>query len=164
MNDNGQISAEFVMIVGIGLVTTLIFAHASLEAIELNTITSAARNGVTEGIAMDSMAVYPSEKFKKYSESYPRLKTCSRVVYIDTRCINLGYDRTYQKTKLQIKIRASTPDQMNQVEMDCLGDRINYYVRKNICKAFKTEDRANIYYNPAFSDRYIITTSNVEWL
>jgi hypothetical protein len=164
MGDHGQISAEYVMIMGIGIVTTLLFAHASFEAIELNTLMSSARNGVTEGIAMDSMAVYPSETFKKYSESYPRLKTCSRLVYIETKCLNMGYDRSYQKTKLKIKIRASAPDQMTQYERNCLGDRINYYVRKNICKAFKTEDMTNVYYNPAFSDHYIITTSNVEWL
>jgi hypothetical protein len=164
LDDHGQLSAEFILMLGIGIVTTLLFAHASCEAIELNTVMSAARNGVTEGIALDSLAVYPSEKFKKYSESYPRLKTCSKTVYIDTKWLNMGYDSTYQKTKILIKVRASIQDQMTQVERDCLGDRINYYVRKNICKAFKTDNMANIYYNPAFSDHYIITTSNIEWI
>ncbi|UTB32548.1 MAG: hypothetical protein NKF70_13850 [Methanobacterium sp. ERen5] len=78
--------------------------------------------------------------------------------------MNKGYDSNYQKTKILIKVRASTQDQMTQVERDCLGDRINYYVRKNICKAFKTDNMTNIYYNPAFSDHYIITTSNIEWI
>ena len=164
MEDGSQISAELVMILGIVIITSPIFAHVCLEAQELTTCMTVARNGVTEGIAMDSLAVYPSEKFDRYSKFYPRLKTCSKIVYMGTKWFNMGYDTKYQKTKILLQGKASAPDQMDKAERDCEGDRINYYVRKNICKAFKTENLTNIYYNPAFSDHYYITTSNVEWV
>lgn len=164
MDHGGQISAEFVMIMGIGIIVALIFTHACFEAQELNTCMATARNGVTEGIVMDSLAVYPSEKFDSYTKFHPRLKTCSKVVYVGSKWLNLGYDGKYQKTKILIQIKASAPFQMDKAERDCEGDRINYYVRKNICKAFKTENLTNIYYNPAFSDHYYFTTSNVEWV
>jgi hypothetical protein len=164
VDDLGQISAEFIMIMGIGLIVSIIFIHTCLEAVELNTCMVAVRNGATEGIAMDSLAVYPSEKFDKYTKFHPRLKTCSKLVYIGTRWLNLGYDTKYQKTKILIQIKASASYQMDKDDRDCEGDRINYYVRKNICKAFKTENLTNIYYNPAFSDHYYFTTSNVEWV
>jgi len=45
-----------------------------------------------------------------------------------------------------------------------MGDRINYYARMSIYKAFNKEDLTNIYYNPAFSDNYCITTSEVQWI
>jgi hypothetical protein len=164
MDHHGQISAEFIMIMGISIITALIFAQASMEAQELNTCMSSARTGVTEGIALDSMAVYPSEKFDSYTKFHPRLKTCSRVVFIGIKYLNLGYDSKYQKTKILIQIKASAPYQMDKADRDCEGDRITYYVRKNICQAFKTENLTNLYYNPAFSNHYYFTTSNIEWV
>jgi hypothetical protein len=52
----------------------------------------------------------------------------------------------------------------NTDDRECIGDRINYYVRRSICKSFKTENLTNIYYNPAFSDNYFITTYDVGWV
>lgn len=164
MDQHGQMSAEFIMIMGFGIITALIFTQACLEAQELNICMSSARNGITEGIALDSLAVYPSEKFDSYTKNHPRLKTCSGVVYIGTKYSNLGYDNKYQKIKILIQIKVSASFQMNKAERDCEGDRINYYVRKSICKSFKTENLTNVYYNPAFSDHYYFTTSNVEWV
>jgi len=164
MDHQGQLSVEFVLIMGFSIVTTLIFTQVCLEALELNTCMSSARTGVTEGIALDSLAVYPSEKFDSYTQYHPRLKTCSRVIYKGTKWLNLGYDSKYQKTKILIQIKASAPSQMDKAERNCQGDRINYYVRRSICKTFKTENLTNVYYNPAFSDHYYFTTSNVEWV
>lgn len=164
MDHHGQMSAEFIMIICFSIVTTLIFVQACLEAQEINSCMTSARTGVTEGIALDSLAVYPSEKFDSYTKFHPRLKTCSRIVYKGTTYLNLGYDSKYQKTKILIHIKASAPYQMDKTERDCEGDRINYYVRRNICKTFKTENLTNVFYNPAFSDHYYFTTSNIEWV
>lgn len=164
MDGNGQLSAEFVMILGIVIVTSLIFGHACLEAIEINTCMALARNGVTEGSTLDSLAFYPSLTFEQYSKKYLRLKTCSKVVYVGTKWLNCGYDSRYKKIKILLQVRASIPYNMDKNERNCQGDRINYYVRKNICKAYKTENLTNIYYNPAFSDSYYFTTSEVEWV
>ena len=164
MDHHGQMSVEFILIMGFSIVTSIIVAQVCLEAVELNTCMSTARTGVTEGISLDSLAVYPSEKFESYTKYHPRIKTCSRVVYVGTKWINMGYDSKYQKTKILLQIEATAPSHMDKAERNCEGDRINYYVRRSICKTFKTENLTNIYYNPAFSDHYYFTTSNVEWV
>ncbi len=163
-DDHGQISAEFVMIIGVGIIVSLSIAHTAVEAMELNTFMAAARDGALEGCMMDSMAFYPSEKFKFYKEMHPRLKTCSKLVVVDIKWFNMGFDTQYQKTKIMIKIYASSSSHLNHGDRVCEGDRINYYVRKNICKAFKTENISNVYCNPAFSDRYVFTCCDVEWI
>lgn len=160
----GQISLEFILIIVISMITSLAFAQAGFKAVELNTCMAAARNGATEGCAMDNMAVYPSEKFKQYTENHPRLKTCSIIKIVSINWLDCGFDTKYHKNKLMIQIIASTPSNMDKWDRACEGDRINYYARKNICKAFKTENLTNIYYNPAFSDNYYITTYDVKWV
>ncbi|UTB32549.1 MAG: hypothetical protein NKF70_13855 [Methanobacterium sp. ERen5] len=71
MDKHGQISAEFILIMGIGIITTILFTHASFEAIELNTVMTAARNGVTEGIVLDSLAVYHLKNLKNILNPIP---------------------------------------------------------------------------------------------
>ena len=152
------------MIIGIGIIVSLSIAYCAVEAIELNTCMAAARNGALEGCMMDGLAVYPSEKFELYTKSHPRLKTCSKIVIIGMKWIDQGYDQHYLKTKIKLKIYASASTFMDKNDRTSAGDRINYYARKNICKAFKTENLTNIYYNPAFSDKYFFTTFEVEWV
>jgi hypothetical protein len=97
-------------------------------------------------------------------EIHPRLKTGSKVTFIRVGHEKGGYDPTYRKNKIKLKIYASAPSLEYFDDRNCIGDRINYYVRKCICDSFNTENLTNIYYNPAFSDRYYITTSEVVWV
>jgi hypothetical protein len=131
---------------------------------ELNNIMAAAHSGAILGTEMDSMAIYPRETFENYVEIHPRLKTGSKVIYIGAEYEKGGYDQKYKRNKLKVKIYASAHSLKYYDDRNCVGDRINYYVHKSICDSFKTENLTNIYYNPAFSDRYYITTAEVEWV
>lgn len=164
MEDHGQMSAEFVMIMSIIIMISISISYSAVEAIELNTCMISARNGAIEGCMLDGLAVYPTDKIELYDKSHPRLKSCNRIHFIEMKWYNTGFDTTYQKTKIKIKIYASSSTVMDFKDRACAGDKITYYVRKNICKAFHTENLTNIFYNPAFSDKYCFTTYEVEWI
>lgn len=125
---------------------------------------ASARSGVLLGSEMDGLAIYPHEKFDNYIDKHPRLKTGSKVTLIGIKYEKEGYDQVYKKDKIKLKIYASAKSVYSYDDRQCIGDRINYYVRRSICKSFKTENLTNIYYNPAFSDNYFITTYDVEWV
>jgi hypothetical protein len=164
MDKKGQLTGEYLLIIGFSILISISIAYTAGEVNELNTIMAVARNGAVTGSYMDSLAFYPTEKFEEYSNKYPRLKSSSKVVFIKMDYKNEGFDKKYQKIKLKLKILASAPSLRNDNEKICAGDRINYYTRKSICEAFQTEPLTNIYYNPAFSNRYVITTADVEWI
>ena len=164
MDKKGQLTGEYLLIIGFSILISISIAYTASEIIELNTCMAVARNGAITGSYMDSLAFYPTEKFKEYTDKYPRLKSSSKVVFIKMYYTNEGFDKKYQKIKLKLKIVASAPSLKSDKEKTCAGDRINYYARKSICEAFKTEELTNVYYNPAFSSRYRITTAEVEWI
>jgi hypothetical protein len=163
MDNNGQITVEYLLIMGFGVLISILIACTAVQTIELNTCMAAARNGAVIGVSMDSLAVYPTEKFHEYAKNYPRLKSSSKIIFIGLNYEDEGFDPKYQKIKIRLKITASASSIKNENERDCAGDRINYYVRKCICETFNTENLTNVYYNPAFTNRYVITTSEVEW-
>ncbi len=163
-DDKGQYSLEYVLLLGFGALIAFSFFPYVYEINELNTCMAAARDGVLLGTEMDSFAIYPDEKFKFYMENHQRLKTGSKVVFVRLEYQKEGYDPTYQRTKIKLKIFASATAVKKFEDRNCIGDRINYYARMSICKTFKKEHLTNIYYNPAFSDRYVITTSEVSWI
>ena len=125
---------------------------------------ASARSGLLLGSEMDGLAIYPPDTFNNYIEKHPRLKSGSKIIFIKIIYEKDGYDPVYKKKKIKLKIYASTRFVYNADDRECMGDRINYYVRRSICKSFNTENLTNIYYNPAFSDNYFITTYNVVWV
>ncbi len=164
MDFYGQYSIEYILILGFSVLVAFSIFPMVFDINELNIIMAAARSGALLGTEMDSLAIYPYETFEDYVEIHPRLKTGSKVTFIRLGYEKGGYDSTYRKNKIKLKIYASAPSLEHYDDRNCIGDRINYYVRKSICESFNTENLTNIYYNPAFSDRYYITTSEVEWV
>lgn len=161
---NGQLNIEYILLIAISILVILSFFPYLNEINELNICMTVARNGAFEGAIMDSFAVYPEIKYEYYMKEHPRLKSGTKIVIIKLDYIKQGFDPKYQRNKIKIKVFASAPSLRNPSDRDCAGDRINYYIRKNICEAFKTENLTNTYYNPAFSDKYIITTAEVYWI
>ena len=164
MDFNGQYTAEYILILGFSILVAFSFLPKVYEINELNNCMATARNGVLIGSEMDSLATYPEEKFEYYMKYHPRLKIGSNIVFIGLKYTNEGYDPVYKKTKIRLKITASATSLRYADDRNCVGDRLNYYSRKSICEAYKTEYLTNIYYNPAFSDRYYFTSSEVEWV
>ncbi len=163
MDRRGQISIEFMMIVAVIPLVVLLLGSLTTESSELTLAMAAARNGATQGANLNSMAFYPDQAFSNYTNKNQRLLLPSKVRIIKVEYKNQGYNSVYQRTKIQIRVYASDPTLKNHDDQNCMGERINYYVRKSISGSFQTDYLTNNAYNPVFSHRYYYTTADVRW-
>jgi hypothetical protein len=163
MDVKGQLPIEFLMIMGVSIVFLIPFVMGLTNANELNQAMSAARTGALQGAISDSLAVYPHESFQDYSTEHPKLLHSSGVKITGVSYLNQGFHQGYQKTKIQLRIHASSPSVTGKTDRNRLGDRINFNARKKITESFNTENITNKLYNPAFSDKYVFTTADVYW-
>lgn len=163
MDSRAQISIEFMMIVAMIPLMVLLFGSFTSESSELTLAIAAARNGATQGANLDSLAFYPDQAFSIYTHKNQRLLLPSKIQILKVEYKNQGYNSVYQRTKIQIRVHASDPTLKNQDDKNCMGERINYYVRKSISGSFKTDYMTNNAFNPVFSYRYYYTTADVKW-
>ena len=160
----GQLTIEFLMILGFSLIITIPLIMSIAGSNELNQAMAASRAGALDGSLSDGLAVYPEDVFKDYEVEHLRLvnPSCVKIIKIDY--INQGLSQAYNKTKIQLRIHASAPQVKDKTDRNCLGDRINFYARKKICESFHTENLTNSLFNPAFSNNYVFTTADVRWM
>ena len=151
------------MIAGFMLIVSCCVVQYIMDDSELNHAMAAARSGATQGIIADSLAIYSDEAFKNYQYEHQRLISPSGVKIVKIEYIDQGFDKLYNRTKIQLNIYATT-SRMNSSDLNCLGDRINYHARRGISETFNTQDLTNSFFNPAFSNRYIFTTADVKWV
>lgn len=163
MDIKGQLPIEFLLVVGLSIMVLMPLTLSLSDASELNQAMSAARTGALQGAISDSLAIYPKESFRDYTLENQRLLNPSVVKIIKISYLNQGFHQGYQKTKIQLKIYASAPSVTNKTDRNCLGDRINFNARKKIAESFNTENLTNALYNPAFSSKYVFTTTDVQW-
>lgn len=163
MDTKGQLPIEFLLMVGLSVIILIPLTVALSDSVELNQAMSAARTGAIQGAISDGLAIYPTESFQDYTNENQRLLNPSGVKILKITYSNQGFHQGYQKTKIQLKIYASAPQVNNKTDRNCLGDRINFNARKKIAESFNTEDLTNSLYNPAFSERYVFTTADVQW-
>lgn len=163
MDSQGNVSIEYMLLLGILFLMSLMIAYHINDANELNIAMGAARSGASEGSTINNLAIYPKNSFDTYENEKEELLTtrCLKIVKIEFQ--NQGYNPNYKRNKIQLKVYATGP-LIKPVERNSIGDRINYNVRKTICKSFQTENLSNIFYNPAFSDKYVFTTADVRWV
>lgn len=69
-----------------------------------------------------------------------------------------------ESKKYSLKSNAKASADYNKKELDSIGDRINYNLRKSVATSFNTTDSTNKLYNPVFSNNYVFTTANVVWV
>lgn len=164
MGSRGQLTLEYIITAGVIFLIVYVMAFYIGEANELNLVMSAVRSGAAEGASADSMAIYPDETFLDYQKENPGLlnPTSVKIVKIDYK--DLGFNLTYNKIKIQLKIYASAPSVRDPNYRNRIGDRINFYARKSISESFQTQNLSNSVFNPAFSDRYVFTTRDVQWI
>ena len=164
MDDAGQISAEFLFLFGVLiLIVTLSIVFVANEQ-ELNIAMAAARNGVNEGLATSSGAIYPEDTFRDYSASKTSLLYPYSVKIINVSYSEWGHDINYDKKRIQFKVYAKTSERFSSSELVSIGDRINYNLRKSIAVSFNSTSSTNKLYNPVFSPHYVYTTANVKWI
>ena len=165
IDEKGQITVELLLLISFALITTIMLANAIMDSNELNIAMASARNGAFEGISSSGLAIYPKESYDNYSKD-PKKQSLMREKNINIVKISQtikGKDN-FNRTRIQLKIYASSPNIKTKEEKESIGDRINYNVRKSITKSFKTENITNRLFNPAFSKKYSFTTANVVWV
>ena len=165
IDKKGQITVELLLLISFTLITAIILANVALDTNELNVAMTSARNGAFEGVSSSGLAIYPKESYDNYSKD-PKKQSLMRMKNIKivkiTQSIK-GKDN-FNRTRIQLKIYASSQDVKTKEEKESVGDRINYNARKSIANSFKTENITNKLFNPAFSNKYSFTTANVVWV
>ena len=165
MKDNkAQISAEFIFLTGILIMILMLSVGFMAGQNELNMAMSAARSGVDGGIAESSTAIYPSDTYKDYDGSKSGLLYPYSVDVVNISYREMGMDNNYGKKKIQFKVYATASKQYSKSELDSIGDRINYNLRKSLAICFNSTSSTNKLYNPVFSPHYVFTTANIKWV
>lgn len=162
--DRGQITGEYIFLLGFMIPTLILVSYFLEDNLELDIAIAAARDGAVQGAEMDELAVYPWDAYYEYETRKTALLQPSSIQIIKVEAIREGYNETYGKYKIKFRVYAHLERDISDDYKDSLGDRINYYMRRNICLTFKTENMTNDFYNPAFSYNYMFTTSDVKWL
>ena len=163
MDNKGQISAEFLFLIGVMILIVMISIVFIAQEQELNQAMASARNGVSEGLATSSSGIYSEDTYREYSTSKTSLMYPYSVEIINISSTDLGYDNNYDKKRIQFMVYAKTSDKFKADELVSIGDRINYNLRKSIALGFNTTQSTNNLYNPVFSPHYVYTTANVNW-
>ncbi len=165
LNDfKGQLAIEYIFWLGLSFILILSMVNMAMDSDELNMAITAARSGAIEGANMNSFAVFPEKSFSEYENHKERINFPSSIRILKIDAINCGFNSSYQKTKIQLIAHVSAPGISKKTYKDCLGSRINYYMRRSISKVFETENITNSLYNPAFSPKYVFTTADVRWV
>ena len=165
MDTKGQITVELLLLISFAIISAILLANAIIDANELNVAMASARDGAFEGISSNGLAIYPKESYDNYSKDFkkqPLLREKNIKIVKINQTIK-GHDN-FNRTRIQLKIYASSPDVKTKEEKEAIGDRINYNVRKSITQSFKSENITNKLFNPAFSNKYSFTTANVVWV
>lgn len=163
IDKKGQLSGEYLLLVGSLIVILMMSAFVIANENELNIAMAAAKSGVNEGVASSSSAIYPKETFDEY-EDKDGLKHPYSVTILNITYNQSGIDENYGKQKIQFKVYAKASQDYDKKELDSIGDRINYNLRKSIAMSFNSTDSTNKLYNPVFSNNYVFTTANVVWV
>ncbi|WP_407392856.1 hypothetical protein [Methanobrevibacter sp.] len=164
IGNKGQMSAELLILLGSLIIILMISVVFIAGEHELNIAMGAARNGAVEGAAASSLAIYPEDIYKDYSNSKAGLLHPYSVEIVNVSYVEDGWDNGYNKKKIQFRVYAKTQDKFTKKELVSIGDRINYNLRKSIAISFNTTKATNKLYNPVFSPHYVYTTANVKWV
>lgn len=164
MGSKGQISGEFLLLTGVLIFVLMISMIFIATELELNTAVIAARNGATEGMASSAGAIYTKDAYSDYEKKDNDLLMPYSVEIINVSYSDLGFDGNYEKKKIQFKVYATSSKQLSKKDLDSIGDRINYNLRKSLAISFNSSSSTNKLYNPVFSPHYVFTTANVKWV
>lgn len=164
IDNKGQTSAELLLLFGVLVLVLLISVSFIAYENELTMAMAAARNGVNEGSLSSAGAIYPADTYRDYSTSDYLMLVPSSVEIINISYTDMGYDSRFEKTRIQFKVYAHASKDFDKKELDSIGDRINYNLRKSIAMTFESSKSTNKLYNPVYSPHYIFTTANVKWI
>ena len=160
----GQISAEYLLVAGVLIFVLMFSAIFIASEQELNIAMTAARNGLNDGAESSSSGIYPKQTYSDYDKSSKDLLSPYSVEIVNISYSEIGIDHNYDKKKIQFKVYATSSKDFSKKELDSIGDRINYNLRKSLAVSFNSTSSTNKLYNPVFSPHYVFTTANVKWV
>lgn len=164
IDNKGQISGEYLLLSGVLILVIMISAVFIAGDQELNIAMSAARNGINDGIASSSSGIYPKQTYSDYSKDKSMLLIPYSVEIVNVTYSEMGMDNNFNKKKIQFKVYATSSRDFSKKQLDSIGDRINYNLRKSVALSFNSTASTNKLYNPVFSPHYVYTTANVKWV
>lgn len=163
-DDTGQISGEYLLLSGVLIAVLMLALVFAAGEDELDRAMAASRNGVIEGMYSPASAFYPADTYRDYSDSKTLLLDPYSVELVNISYFELGWDSNYNKKKIQFRVYAKASQNFNKDELDSIGERINFNLRKSIAVSFNTTSSTNGLYNPVFSPHYVFTTADVRWV
>lgn len=156
MNNKGQITVEYILLIGIILILIVFTINIILNETEKNTILVSAQSGAQIGIDKNGYAMYYNDTFNNYEENYPKL-----LQPIEIQLINITMQEKYKTITLQAYLH--TNQYLTNNEKYIIGYRVNYYIRKSISETFNKEQN-DLYYENLQTNNYMIETENVKWV
>lgn len=162
MDNKGQMSGEYLILVGSLVIILMLAISYVAQEEELAIAMASAKNGATEGAS--SFQIYSKDSYDEYVQAKDDLLFPYSVDIVNVSYAQMGHDNVYGRDKIQFKVYATSSVDFNKKELDSIGDRINYNLRKSIAVSFNTAGAGNKLYNPAFSPHYVYTTANVKWI
>ena len=163
-SEKGQVSIEFIFLISISIILSIAILNFIASESEIDIALLAGKNGINEGIIIDSSAIYPTNTFNEYSLEKPNLLKANSIKLDKITIRNSQFDLKYNKTRIQLQVYVISDVITEKKDQDSLGDRINYNLRKSISQTFNTENLSNSLYNPSYSKNYIFTTADVVWI
>lgn len=164
IDKKGQISVELLLLIAIIIIITITLSITIANENELNKAMASARNGAIEGATINGLAIYPKESYEEYeNSSHHSIMNSNNIKIIKIEKTIQDKD-VYNKTRIQLKIYASSLDLKTKQDKESAGDRINYNARKSISNSFNIGNISNKLYNPSFTPHYSFTTTNVQWV
>lgn len=161
-DNSGQMSGEYLLLVGSIVIVLMLSVVFIAGEEELNVAMAAADNGANKGASV--FQIYSEDSYDDYLKSKENLLGPYSVEIINVSYSQMGYDNVYDKHKIQFKVYATCSRDFSKKELDSIGDRINYNLRKSVAVSFNTSNSGNKLYNPVFSNHYVYTTANVKWV
>ena len=134
----GQITVELLLLISFALITTILLANLIMDSNELNIAMASARNGAIEGTSSSGLAIYPKESYDNYSKD-PKKQSLMRMKNIKIIKISpsiKGQDN-FNRTRIQLKVYASSPNVKTKEERESVGDRINIALQQQMLFGFK---------------------------
>lgn len=156
MNNKGQLSVEYILLLGIILMIIITSTSMFINQSEKNQIMTQAHIGAQIGVDKNGYALYYNDTFNNYMDNYPRLLTPTKVKITEIEMYEIN------KNTIELEVIVYSSDTLSSTEKYIIGSRINYYVRKTITKSFN-KTQVTLYYDPALTNNYIVKTRTVKW-
>ena len=156
MNNKGQITVEYILMLGVIFVVLITVTQVVLMESEKNVIVESAQTGAQIGIDKNAYAMYYNDTFNNYMMNYPKLLYPTEI-----KVINISI--TENNNTLSLEVFLHSNDYLTSNQKEIVGSRVNYYVRKTVSETFNQED-TDLYYENCQSDNFKIETKKVKWV